>query len=118
MFFFFSIRESKRKNKKIDKNEEDFFQNDQFFFLFHGARTIKQQLDLFFIGFEHMFILFFRGTDDELLIYTTSKDDEDKVAAYNKNIAGYIVKEKIQNSFEDLVMLLDFYWRIVELPEQ
>lgn len=53
-----------------------------------------------------------------VFVLTTSKDDEDKVAAYNKNIAGYIVKDKLQNSFEDLVKLLDFYWRIVELPEQ
>ena len=53
-----------------------------------------------------------------VFVLTTSKDDEDKVAAYNKNIAGYILKEKLQNGFEDLVMLLDSYWRIVELPER
>ena len=52
-----------------------------------------------------------------VFVLTTSKDDEDKIAAYNHNIAGYIVKEKLQNGFDELVKLLDYYWRIVELPE-
>lgn len=52
-----------------------------------------------------------------VFVLTTSKDDEDKMAAYNHNIAGYIVKEKLQNGFDELVKLLDCYWRIVELPE-
>jgi CheY-like chemotaxis protein len=53
-----------------------------------------------------------------VFVLTTSKDDEDKIAAYNQNIAGYIVKERLQNGFDELVKLLDYYWRIVELPEQ
>lgn len=53
-----------------------------------------------------------------VFVLTTSKDDEDKIAAYNQNIAGYIVKEKLQNGFDELVKLLNYYWRIVELPEQ
>jgi CheY-like chemotaxis protein len=51
-----------------------------------------------------------------VFVLTTSKDDEDKIAAYAKNIAGYILKEKLQHNFDDLVQLLDYYWRIVELP--
>jgi CheY-like chemotaxis protein len=53
-----------------------------------------------------------------VFILTTSKADEDKLAAYDKNIAGYIVKERLQYGFDELVKLLDHYWRIVELPEQ
>jgi CheY-like chemotaxis protein len=61
--------------------------------------------------------------DEELrssvvFVLTTSKDDEDKLAAYNQNIAGYIVKEKLQHDFNELVQLLDHYWRIVELPDK
>ncbi|GAA0812394.1 response regulator [Colwellia asteriadis] len=52
-----------------------------------------------------------------VFVLTTSKDDEDKLAAYDKNIAGYIVKEKLQHGFDELVKLLDHYWRIVELPD-
>ncbi len=55
--------------------------------------------------------------DSLVFVLTTSKDDEDKIAAYSKNIAGYILKEKLQNNFDDLVQLLDHYWRIVELPD-
>ncbi|WOT03695.1 response regulator [Shewanella youngdeokensis] len=53
-----------------------------------------------------------------VFVLTTSKDDEDKFAAYNQNIAGYILKENLQNGFEELVTLLDHYWRIVELPNK
>lgn len=52
-----------------------------------------------------------------IFVLTTSKDDQDKIAAYNQNIAGYILKEKLQDNFDDLVQLLDHYWRIVELPD-
>lgn len=53
-----------------------------------------------------------------VFVLTTSKDDEDKLAAYNQNIAGYIVKEKLQHGFDELVKLLDHYWRLVELPDR
>lgn len=53
-----------------------------------------------------------------VFVLTTSKDDEDKFAAYDKNIAGYILKENLQNGFDELVKLLDHYWRIVELPDK
>lgn len=56
--------------------------------------------------------------DSVVFVLTTSKDDEDKVAAYKKNIAGYIVKEKLQHGFDELVKLLDHYWRLVELPDK
>lgn len=59
--------------------------------------------------------------DDELhksivFILTTSKRDEDKVAAYDFNVAGYIVKETAGQDFLNLVSLVDCYWRIVEMP--
>lgn len=51
-----------------------------------------------------------------VFVLTTSKDDEDKLAAYKKHIAGYIVKEKLDEGFEGLVKMLDHYWKLVELP--
>lgn len=53
-----------------------------------------------------------------VFVLTTSKDDEDKFAAYAKNIAGYVLKERLQHGFDELVKLLDHYWRIVELPDK
>jgi CheY-like chemotaxis protein len=51
-----------------------------------------------------------------VFVLTTSKADEDKAAAYNKNIAGYIVKTDVGNGFIQVVNMLDRYWRVVELP--
>lgn len=51
-----------------------------------------------------------------VFILTTSKRDEDKVAAYNLNVAGYILKETAGQDFLNLVSLVDCYWRIVEMP--
>lgn len=59
---------------------------------------------------------------DELLrhsivfVLTTSDDDRDKVAAYDKHVAGYMVKSKAGEDFMQLIGLLDHYWRVVEMP--
>jgi CheY-like chemotaxis protein len=51
-----------------------------------------------------------------IFILTTSKRDEDMLAAYNLNVTGYIVKEKAGEDFLQLCGLIDSYWRVVELP--
>ena len=51
-----------------------------------------------------------------VFVLTTSDDDKDKVAAYSEHIAGYIVKNKLDSDFTELMQLLDHYWRLVELP--
>lgn len=48
---------------------------------------------------------------------TTSKRDEDVAAAYDLNVAGYIVKQNAGEDFLNLIGLLEHYWRVVELPE-
>ncbi|OUS12802.1 two-component system response regulator [Gammaproteobacteria bacterium 53_120_T64] len=55
-----------------------------------------------------------RGT--VVFVLTTSDEDQDKLAAYNEHIAGYIVKTKLDTGFDELLKLLDCYWRLVELP--
>lgn len=54
--------------------------------------------------------------DSIVFILTTSKADEDKVAAYHEHIAGYIVKQRMEDGFLDAISMLNHYWRIVELP--
>jgi len=49
-------------------------------------------------------------------ILTTSKREEDKMDAYDLNVAGYIVKATAGQDFLNLVNLVDCYWRIVEIP--
>ena len=51
-----------------------------------------------------------------VFVLTTSKTDEDKLAAYDQHIAGYIVKTELGDGFTGIVDMLDRYWRNVELP--
>jgi DNA-binding NarL/FixJ family response regulator len=50
-----------------------------------------------------------------VFILTTSKSEEDMAAAYQLNVAGYIVKQTAGDDFLGLVSLMDSYARIVEL---
>ena len=51
-----------------------------------------------------------------VFVLTTSDDDKDKFAAYDEHIAGYIVKNKLDSSFSELMQLLNSYRLLVELP--
>ena len=52
-----------------------------------------------------------------VFVLSTSVDEQDKLAAYERHVAGYVSKSKAGEDFLKLVDLLDHYWRIVELPE-
>ena len=54
--------------------------------------------------------------DSIVFVLTTSKAEEDRIAAYNKNVAGYIVKSEIEEGFQGILKMIANYWRIVELP--
>lgn len=51
-----------------------------------------------------------------VFMLTTSKDERDRMAAYDRQVAGYIHKSDVGRDFLDLISTLDSYWRIVELP--
>lgn len=51
-----------------------------------------------------------------VFVLTTSQSEHDIVAAYDKNVAGYIVKKQFGDGFMRLAEMLDRYWRAVELP--
>jgi len=51
-----------------------------------------------------------------VFVLTTSQRNEDKVASYNLNVAGYILKTTAGENFLNLVNFIDSYWRIVEMP--
>lgn len=51
-----------------------------------------------------------------IFVLSTSDAPTDVDAAYAKNIAGYIVKNDLGNSFVKAIDMLDTYARIVELP--
>lgn len=51
-----------------------------------------------------------------VFVLTTSKSDEDIMAAYREHVAGYLLKQRMDDDFLQVVSLLNHYWRIVELP--
>jgi CheY-like chemotaxis protein len=51
-----------------------------------------------------------------VFVLTTSKSDEDIIAAYREHVAGYLLKQRMDSDFLQVVGLLDHYWRIIELP--
>jgi CheY-like chemotaxis protein len=55
-------------------------------------------------------------TATPVIVLTTSNDDQDKVRAYNLNVAGYLVKPVTFANFCELMVALNKYWSLVELP--
>jgi CheY-like chemotaxis protein len=55
--------------------------------------------------------------DTIVFMLTTSNDEVDKMAAYNLNVAGYMLKSDVGNSFIRAVQLVDNFWRVVEFPD-
>ena len=51
-----------------------------------------------------------------IFILTTSDNEQDRVRAFENNVAGYILKNKAGESFLEALNMLDHYWRIVEFP--
>lgn len=51
-----------------------------------------------------------------VVVLTTSNDEKDKIEAYNLNVAGYILKPVTFQNFCDVMVALNKYWSLVELP--
>jgi CheY-like chemotaxis protein len=51
-----------------------------------------------------------------VVVLTTSNDDQDKLDAFNFNVAGYLLKPVTFASFCDKMATLDKYWAQVEMP--
>ncbi|WP_282609702.1 response regulator [Pelagibius sp. Alg239-R121] len=51
-----------------------------------------------------------------VFVLTTSRDERDRLSAYEKHVAGYIVKSNVADSFAEAMKLIDHYWRVVEFP--
>jgi CheY-like chemotaxis protein len=57
-------------------------------------------------------------TSTVVFVLTTSNDEKDKLQAYEKHVAGYILKTEAGQSFIEALGMLDQYWRVVELPTE
>jgi CheY-like chemotaxis protein len=51
-----------------------------------------------------------------VVVLTTSNDDRDKIDAYRLNVAGYLLKPVTFSDFSELMVTLNKYWTLVELP--
>jgi CheY-like chemotaxis protein len=69
-------------------------------------------------GIEFLHIL---RSDPELkgipvVVLTTSNQDQDRIEAYELNVAGYMLKPVTFNSFIETMAALNKYWALCELP--
>ena len=53
-----------------------------------------------------------------IFVLTTSDSDEDRLAAYEHLVAGYVLKSKAGRNFEGLLAMLQAYWSVVIMPER
>lgn len=51
-----------------------------------------------------------------VFVLTTSNREEDITAAYNQQIAGYLLKAKVSEDFLDFIKLLNLYRVMIEMP--
>lgn len=51
-----------------------------------------------------------------VFVLTTSSAEKDRLAAYNHNIAGYLLKSRAGEDFTSMLAMLDHYWKYVEFP--
>jgi CheY-like chemotaxis protein len=56
--------------------------------------------------------------DSIVFVLTTSRDERDVVAAYERNVAGYLVKESVGSDFEGVLGTVECYWKYVVLPPE
>ena len=54
--------------------------------------------------------------DSIVFVLTTSNEEQDKVDAYDLNVAGYMLKSDMGTSFTRAIALIENYWKIVEFP--
>jgi len=55
--------------------------------------------------------------DCVVFVLTTSKAEQDIVASYDQQIAGYFVKGEVGESFSEIIDMLEGYWKIAYLKK-
>lgn len=53
-----------------------------------------------------------------VVIITTSREEQDKVASFNLGVAGYMLKPVDYQQFVQVVKTIDLYWTLSELSEE
>lgn len=55
--------------------------------------------------------------DAVIFVLTTSDADSDRVSAYKKHIAGYILKSSVGDGYANVIEMIDKFWQVVVLPK-
>ncbi len=50
-----------------------------------------------------------------VVVLTTSNEEQDRVQAYNLNVAGYLLKPITFSNFVELMVMLNKYWTLCEM---
>ena len=61
--------------------------------------------------------------DDDLsmipvVVLTTSREEQDRVASFKMNVAGYMLKPVDYKQFVEVVKTIELYWTLSELPPE
>jgi CheY-like chemotaxis protein len=51
-----------------------------------------------------------------VVVLTTSDEDRDRLEAYNLNVAGYLLKPVTFSNFDKIMIALNNYWALSEMP--
>lgn len=51
-----------------------------------------------------------------IIVFTTSKEEKDRVESFELGVAGYMLKPVDYKQFVEVVKAIDLYWSISELP--
>jgi CheY-like chemotaxis protein len=51
-----------------------------------------------------------------VVVLTTSNDERDRIEAYGLNVAGYLLKPVTFGNFCEVMVTLNKYWTLVEMP--
>ena len=51
-----------------------------------------------------------------VIIFTTSKEEKDRIESFELGIAGYMIKPVNYKQFVDVIKTIHLYWTISELP--
>ena len=52
-----------------------------------------------------------------VFVMTRSAEEQDRERAYEKNVAGFVLKDRPGQSFMQVISALEGYWRGIELPD-
>jgi len=53
-----------------------------------------------------------------VVVLTSSREEQDKIASYDLGVAGYIVKPVDYEQFVKVVRTIDLYWTLSEIPNE